>query len=73
MYVLLFECCVRRVRCSYGFWDGADFSRKDYTGPPLKDLTEIIKYVQPTALLGLSTIKVRLSVRARSLTLCTLV
>ncbi|KAI1794290.1 malic enzyme [Ganoderma leucocontextum] len=33
------------------------FSRKDYTGPPLKDLTEIIQYVQPTALLGLSTIK----------------
>ncbi|KAI0714789.1 malic enzyme [Earliella scabrosa] len=33
------------------------FSRKDYTGPPLTDLTEIIKYVQPTALLGLSTTK----------------
>ncbi|PIL23156.1 hypothetical protein GSI_14465 [Ganoderma sinense ZZ0214-1] len=33
------------------------FSRKDYNGPPLKDLTEIINYVKPTALLGLSTIK----------------
>ena len=36
---------------------GADFSRKDYNGAPMKDLTEIIKYVQPTALLGLSTTK----------------
>ena len=45
------------------FGTGTDFSRKDYTGPPLKDLTEIIKYVQPTALLGLSTIKVRPSAR----------
>ena len=35
----------------------ADFSRKDYNGAPMKDLTEIIKYVQPTALLGLSTTK----------------
>ena len=34
-----------------------DFSRKDYTGAPMKDLVEIIDYVQPTALLGLSTIK----------------
>ncbi|CDO71102.1 hypothetical protein BN946_scf184844.g106 [Trametes cinnabarina] len=33
------------------------FSRKDYNGPPMKDLTDIIEYVQPTALLGLSTIK----------------
>lgn len=35
-----------------------DFSRSDYSGPPLTNLTEIIKYVKPTALLGLSTIKV---------------
>ena len=34
-----------------------DFSRKDYTGAPMKDLVEIIDYVKPTALLGLSTIK----------------
>ncbi|PCH35116.1 malate dehydrogenase [Wolfiporia cocos MD-104 SS10] len=33
------------------------FSRPDYSGAPMTDLTEIIKYVQPTALLGLSTIK----------------
>lgn len=32
------------------------FSRKDYSGPPLKDLLDIIAYVRPTALLGLSTI-----------------
>jgi hypothetical protein len=35
-----------------------DFSRSDYSGPPLTNLAEIIKYVKPTALLGLSTIKV---------------
>ena len=34
------------------------FSRKDYTGPTMTDLVEIIDYVKPTALLGLSTIKV---------------
>ncbi|KAH9932963.1 malic enzyme [Fomitopsis serialis] len=33
------------------------FSRPDYNGPPMTDLTEIVKYVKPTALLGLSTIK----------------
>ncbi|KAJ3975784.1 hypothetical protein EV361DRAFT_886881 [Lentinula raphanica] len=32
------------------------FSRKDYAGAPIKDLLDIIDYVQPTALLGLSTI-----------------
>lgn len=37
---------------------GVDFSRKDYNGPPLTDLTEIIEYVKPTALFGLSTTKV---------------
>lgn len=35
-----------------------DFSRKDYNGPPLTNLTDIIEYVKPTALFGLSTIKV---------------
>ena len=35
-----------------------DFSRKDYTGPPIKDLIDVINYVKPTALLGLSTVKV---------------
>lgn len=35
-----------------------DFSRKDYTGPPIKKLIDVINYVQPTALLGLSTVKV---------------
>ncbi|KAG9004367.1 hypothetical protein FRB94_002456 [Tulasnella sp. JGI-2019a] len=32
------------------------FARRDYTGPPVKDLVEIIDLVKPTALLGLSTI-----------------
>lgn len=32
------------------------FSRDDYNGAPMTDLVEIIKHVQPTALLGLSTI-----------------
>ncbi|KAL1703644.1 hypothetical protein EV121DRAFT_280993 [Schizophyllum commune] len=32
------------------------FSRKDYTGPPMKSLLDIIDHVKPTALLGLSTI-----------------
>lgn len=33
------------------------FSRKDYDGPPMKNLVEILDYIKPTALLGLSTIK----------------
>ncbi|KAG1814218.1 malate dehydrogenase [Suillus variegatus] len=33
-----------------------DFARRHYTGLPMKDLAEIVKYVKPTALLGLSTI-----------------
>jgi len=33
------------------------FARKDYHGPPVKDLVEIINLVKPTALLGLSTIR----------------
>jgi len=33
------------------------FSRKDYDGPVMKNLVDIINYVKPTALLGLSTIK----------------
>ncbi|KAG6854492.1 hypothetical protein C0991_006094 [Blastosporella zonata] len=32
------------------------FSRKDYTGAPITNILDIIEYVQPTALLGLSTI-----------------
>lgn len=35
----------------------AVFSRKDYDGPPMKNLVEILDYIKPTALLGLSTIK----------------
>ena len=34
------------------------FSRKDYTGPPIKKLIDVIDHVKPTALLGLSTVKV---------------
>ncbi|KNZ80968.1 NADP-dependent malic enzyme [Termitomyces sp. J132] len=33
------------------------FARTDYQGPPLKNLIDIIGYVKPTALLGLSTIQ----------------
>ncbi|KAF8908942.1 hypothetical protein CPB84DRAFT_1744047 [Gymnopilus junonius] len=33
------------------------FARTDYQGPPLTSLVDIIKYVKPTALLGLSTIR----------------
>jgi len=33
------------------------FSRKDYAGPPIKKLIDVINYVKPTALLGLSTVK----------------
>ncbi|KAJ3515543.1 hypothetical protein NLJ89_g1685 [Agrocybe chaxingu] len=32
------------------------FSRNDYQGPPMTNLLDIIDYVRPTALLGLSTI-----------------
>lgn len=32
------------------------FSRRDYVGPPITDLVDIIQHVKPTALLGLSTI-----------------
>ncbi|KAG2059696.1 malate dehydrogenase [Suillus hirtellus] len=32
------------------------FARRHYTGVPMKDLAEIVKYVKPTVLLGLSTI-----------------
>lgn len=35
-----------------------DFSRDDYQGPPMTDLLDVIDYVKPTALLGLSTITV---------------
>ena len=38
----------------------ADFARKDYTGAPLKKLVDIINYVKPTALIGLSTVRVSL-------------
>jgi len=31
------------------------FARRDYTGPPITDLLDILEYVKPTALMGLST------------------
>lgn len=31
------------------------FARRDYQGPPLKNLIDIVEYVKPTALFGLST------------------
>lgn len=33
-----------------------NFSRDDYSGPPMTDILDIIDYVKPTALLGLSTV-----------------
>ncbi|KAF9454761.1 malate dehydrogenase [Macrolepiota fuliginosa MF-IS2] len=33
------------------------FARTDYNGPPLTNLVDIVNYVKPTALLGLSTIR----------------
>ncbi|KAF8586624.1 hypothetical protein K439DRAFT_1631511 [Ramaria rubella] len=33
------------------------FARTDYSGPPLKNLVDIIQHVKPTALFGLSTTK----------------
>jgi len=33
------------------------FSRKDYAGPPIKKLIDVIDYVKPTALFGLSTVR----------------
>ena len=36
----------------------AVFARTDYHGPPLTSLIDIIEFVQPTALMGLSTIPV---------------
>ncbi|EDR08151.1 uncharacterized protein LACBIDRAFT_297458 [Laccaria bicolor S238N-H82] len=33
-----------------------DFSRDDYSGPPMTNILDIIDYVKPTALFGLSTI-----------------
>ncbi len=39
----------------------ADFSRDDYQGPPMTNLLDIIAYVKPTALLGLSTITVAIA------------
>ena len=38
---------------------GLDFARTDYEGPPLTSLLDIVQYVKPTALLGLSTLRVR--------------
>jgi len=37
------------------------FARTDYQGPPLTNLVDIINHVKPTALLGLSTIRVSIS------------
>lgn len=36
-----------------------DFARTDYEGPLLTSLVDIVQYVKPTALLGLSTLRVR--------------
>ncbi|KAF9230554.1 hypothetical protein BU15DRAFT_91091 [Melanogaster broomeanus] len=38
-------------------WTRKPFARNDYSGPPMTDLLDIIRYVKPTALMGLSTIK----------------
>ena len=38
---------------------GLDFARTDYEGPPLTSLLDIVQHVKPTALIGLSTLRVR--------------
>ena len=50
----------RGSRIAYLLTDGLfpDFSRNDYNGAPMRELLDIIEYVKPTALLGLSTISV---------------
>jgi malate dehydrogenase (oxaloacetate-decarboxylating)(NADP+) len=55
------KCMVFSQRYSRNFWlmaNTIDFSRDDYQGPPMTDLLDVIEYVRPTALLGLSTITV---------------
>jgi malate dehydrogenase (oxaloacetate-decarboxylating)(NADP+) len=54
MFDLKFSLSI--VLCNSHFL--ADFSRRDYSGPPLNKLLDVIAYVKPTALLGLSTITV---------------
>ena len=44
---------------NFGIELGLDFARTDYEGPPLTSLLDIVQYVKPTALLGLSTLRVR--------------
>jgi hypothetical protein len=44
--------------CSLTYVILSDFSRSDYQGPPIKNLLEVVEYVKPTALLGLSTVSV---------------
>ncbi|KAG7088552.1 hypothetical protein E1B28_012534 [Marasmius oreades] len=41
---------------SKGLITADHFARTDYHGPPLKKLEDIVEYVKPTALLGLSTL-----------------
>ena len=58
---LLSTTCVRRVFAWSGTYltkYGTDFARRHYTGVPMNNLSEIIQYVKPTALLGLSGIAV---------------
>jgi len=58
-------CCVRSLEIKDCATDTNSsylvFSRDDYQGPPITNLLDIIDYVKPTALLGLSTIGVPLS------------
>jgi hypothetical protein len=46
------------VRRTFILIHRTDFARNDYSGPPMTDILDIIDYVKPTALLGLSTISV---------------
>lgn len=48
-----------------------DFSRKDYSGPPIKKLIDVINHVKPTALFGLSTVKVHLDMTKSPVTVLT--
>ena len=55
-FLFLSVCRFRGAKDVNGIRDGLDFSRKDFSGPPPMNLTEI-KYVQPAALPRLTTIK----------------
>jgi len=52
-------CILPEIKVALNLGLHLDFSRNDYAGPPIKKLIDVINHVKPTALLGLSTVKVR--------------